>query len=181
MLGNIIRTQRKKMNVTLKELSEQVGITAGGLSQIERGEVDPSLAVLRRISRALQLPLYVMFSEESGSFISRNGKRQKANFCDTYSYEFLTPTQKTSGIEPKVEVVMVTLGAKTYGDDTLSAHEADECFVVLKGEIVVEMENENVHLFEGDSLYLTEGVRHRLYNPGDMDVIGLSILSAMIF
>ena len=34
MLGNIIRTQRKKMNVTLKELSEQVGITAGGLSQI---------------------------------------------------------------------------------------------------------------------------------------------------
>ena len=76
---------------------------------------------------------------------------------------------------------MVTLGAKTYGDDTLSAHEADECFVVLKGEIVVEMENEDVHLFEGDSLYLTEGVRHRLYNPGDMDVIGLSILSAMIF
>ena len=45
----------------------------------------------------------------------------------------------------------------------------------------MEMENENVHLFEGDSLYLTEGVRHRLYNPGDMDVIGLSILSAMIF
>ena len=181
MLGNVIRPQRKKMNVTLKELSEQVGITAGGLSQIERGEVDPSLAVLRRISKALKLPLYVMFAEESGSYISRKGERQKANFCDSYFYEFLTPTQHTSGIEPKLEVVMVTLGAKTYGDDTLSSHDADECFVVLKGEIIVEMENEDVHLFETDSLYLTEGVRHRLYNPGDTDAIGLSILSAMIF
>ena len=67
MLGNVIRTRRKKMNLTLEELSKQVGITSGGLSQIERGLVDPSLSVLRRISRALNLPMNVMFSENNES------------------------------------------------------------------------------------------------------------------
>ena len=182
MLGNVIRTRRKKMNLTLEELSKQVGITSGGLSQIERGLVDPSLSVLRRISRALNLPMNVMFSENNESYVTRMGQRTKALFSDSsIDYDFLSPIVHTSGITPKVEVVMVTLRPQSYGGDALSAHESDECFVVVQGEIEVQMENETVLLHQADSLYLTEGVQHRLHNPTDTDAIGLSIMSGMTF
>lgn len=182
MLGNVIRTRRKKMNLTLEELSKQVGITSGGLSQIERGLVDPSLSVLRRISRALNLPMNVMFSENNESYVTRMGQRKKAMFSDSsIDYEFLSPIVHTSGITPKVEVVMVTLRPQSYGGESLSAHESDECFVVVQGQIEVQMENETVLLQQADSLYLTEGVQHRLHNPTDTDAIGLSIMSGMTF
>ena len=76
---------------------------------------------------------------------------------------------------------MVTLRPQSYGGESLSAHESDECFVVVQGQIEVQMENETVLLQQADSLYLTEGVQHRLHNPTDTDAIGLSIMSGMTF
>jgi mannose-6-phosphate isomerase-like protein (cupin superfamily) len=42
------------------------------------------------------------------------------------------------------------------------AHEIDECYVVLDGELVIEIEGkETLHLAKGDAYVVRAGTRHR--------------------
>ncbi|QNL43813.1 helix-turn-helix transcriptional regulator [Oscillibacter hominis] len=183
MVGDAIRKIRKKKNLTLEYLSHQVGITPGGLSQIERNIVDPSLAVLQRIAKELNVSLHVLFTEENGSFISRSGKRKKAVFSDVnVTYEFLTPQPRIDGITPNMEVTLLTLKPNSWGTESEASHDVDECFVVVKGTFEIHCSGEApIILHENDSIYHTPGTLHRFYNPGDTDAVAVSILSAVIY
>lgn len=54
-LGEFIRTQRKLANLSLRELAALTDLSNAYLSQIERGLHEPSVRVLRSISRALDI------------------------------------------------------------------------------------------------------------------------------
>lgn len=183
MVGNVIRERRHKKGMTLASLAAEVGVTSGGLSQIERGIIDPSLAVLKKIAAALNISLYLLFTEESGNYVSRSKDRRKAHFPDlNIEYEFLTPRPRFDAITPKIEATMMTLGPKAWSSENFEFHEADECFVVISGCFEVHIpDQETVTLYEKDSIYHTQGVVHRLFNPGDTDAVAISILSDVIY
>jgi mannose-6-phosphate isomerase-like protein (cupin superfamily) len=51
--------------------------------------------------------------------------------------------------------------AKVHGTFTWHAHEhEDELFLILKGRLVIEMEDRSVELGEGDLFVVPKGVRH---------------------
>lgn len=183
MIGNKIRELRKKKDLTLDQLSSMVGITSGGLSQIERDIVDPSLSLLKKLATALGISLHTLFSEECGNFISRSRDRRKIYFSDNdICYEFLTPRPSQTDINPKIEVNMVTLKANAWGSDTYTSHTADECFVVTEGVFEVHIEGEEaITLYAGDCIYHTAGVSHRIYNPSNNDSKALSVLSDIVY
>lgn len=183
MLGDTIRKIRKKRNMTLDTLSQRVGITSGGLSQIERNIVDPSLAVLQRIAKELGVSLHVLFTEENGSFVSKKGSREKAVFSDVnVTYEFLTPQPRIDGVTPRIEVTLLTLKPGSWGTDHAAAHDVDECFVVLQGCFEIHCEGEDpIILHAQDSIYHTAGTLHRFYNPGDTEAVAISILSDVVY
>lgn len=183
MLGNHIRELRKKRSLTLEQLATQVGITASGLSQIERDLVDPSLSLLKKLADALGVSLHNLFVENTANYVSRKEDRKQIFFCDNnLIYEFLTPRSSQSDIPPKMEVNLVTLKAKTYGSDQYTSHNADECFVVLHGIYEILIENEDsITLYEGDCIYHTAGVNHRIYNPSNTDSVAISILSDIVY
>jgi transcriptional regulator with XRE-family HTH domain len=54
-LGEFIRTQRQRANLSLRRLAEQSGISNPYLSQIERGIRKPSAEILKNLSRALEI------------------------------------------------------------------------------------------------------------------------------
>ena len=54
-LGEFIRQQRERTNLSLRRLAEKAGISNPYLSQIERGLKKPSAEILARISRALEI------------------------------------------------------------------------------------------------------------------------------
>ncbi|MDF2616737.1 MAG: sinR [Sedimentibacter sp.] len=64
MIGEKIRNIRKSKSLTIVELSEKIDVTSGYISQIERDLISPSLAVLKRLSQALEVPLSVLFMED---------------------------------------------------------------------------------------------------------------------
>lgn len=51
-LPNMLRTLRKQANLTLKEVSEQTGISLSFISEVERGRANPSIETLMRLSAA---------------------------------------------------------------------------------------------------------------------------------
>ena len=54
-LGEFIRSQRERANLSLRRLAEKSGISNPYLSQIERGIRKPSAEILRNLSRALEI------------------------------------------------------------------------------------------------------------------------------
>jgi transcriptional regulator with XRE-family HTH domain len=54
-IGPILRRHRKSRGLTLEELAELSGVSRSMLSQIERGQANPTLAVLWSLTRALKL------------------------------------------------------------------------------------------------------------------------------
>ena len=56
-LGALLRAQRRAADLTLRDLSERTNVSNAYLSQLERGQHEPSLSVLRSIASALGVPL----------------------------------------------------------------------------------------------------------------------------
>jgi len=52
-LGEILKQQRLRMSLTLRELTELSGVSASHLGRVERGERFPSASILRRIAKPL--------------------------------------------------------------------------------------------------------------------------------
>ncbi len=61
-LGEFIRTQRERANLSLRRLAEKSGISNPYLSQIERGIRKPSAEILLNLSRALEISSNTLYT-----------------------------------------------------------------------------------------------------------------------
>lgn len=62
-LGDFIRQQRERANLSLRRLADTAGISNPYLSQIERGIRKPSAEILSRLSRALEISANSLYSK----------------------------------------------------------------------------------------------------------------------
>ncbi|MGH9126617.1 MAG: helix-turn-helix domain-containing protein [Acidimicrobiales bacterium] len=62
-LGNFIRTQRQRANLSLREMAELANVSNPYLSQIERGLHEPSVRVLKAIASALDMSADALLSQ----------------------------------------------------------------------------------------------------------------------
>ena len=61
MLGKRIKSLRKSKGHTQERLAEIININTNYLAVIERGEANPTLALLERLSTGLEVPLPELF------------------------------------------------------------------------------------------------------------------------
>tara|TARA_R110002072_G_scaffold123048_27_gene258177 strand:+ start:2985 stop:3560 length:576 start_codon:yes stop_codon:yes gene_type:complete len=64
-LGRRLRTVRKKGQLTLEQLAESSNVSRSMLSQIERGEANPTFATLWNLTRALGIDLAELVEDAS--------------------------------------------------------------------------------------------------------------------
>jgi two-component system OmpR family response regulator len=61
VIGDTIRTYRKEMSLTLKQMARRTGLSVSLLSQIERAETSASISSLYKISVGLQVKIRDLF------------------------------------------------------------------------------------------------------------------------
>jgi transcriptional regulator with XRE-family HTH domain len=184
LLGEKIREVRQKAKLTLNDLANKTGLTASYISQVERGLIDPSISSLRRISAALDVPLYVFLTEETEQqhVLIRANERIKLNLPHSnIIYEFITPKVSETKVKSKMEIIYLRLKAKSWSSDKPFVHAADECVFLIDGTMEVELGTEKYTLYTGDSIYIQENIPHRFYNAGDKTAIFISVICPSIF
>lgn len=62
-VGEFIRLQRERANLSLRRLADKAGISNPYLSQIERGIRKPSAEILKSLSRALEISANSLYSK----------------------------------------------------------------------------------------------------------------------
>lgn len=62
-IGKLIKAKRKEIAISQEELAFQADIDRTYVSQLERGIGNPSLHILYKVAKALQLPMETLFTQ----------------------------------------------------------------------------------------------------------------------
>ncbi|TWT06387.1 helix-turn-helix transcriptional regulator [Planococcus sp. CPCC 101016] len=167
-LGQTVLNYRKKNGMTIREFAESAGISTSLISQIERGQANPSLSVLTLIAQTLNVPLFTLFINEidTDSLISRKQDRKNVyrENSDHIVYDVLTP----DFMKAPIELLIMDLKAHSSTTESHYSHgNQEEIAVVMKGQAYVELESTEYFLNEGDVVRIPPNVKHRFLNKSD--------------
>ena len=156
----------------------QVNLTVSALSQIERGASDPSISSLRRIAQAFNVPMFqFLVGSVQREIVVRSDRRIKLNFPDR-ELEYELVSADTSG-EFEVLALAIKPGGST--SNAANSHASEECALVLKGEVVVEVAGQAYTLGAGDSIKVHRELPHRIMNQSNAGAELLIIISPPTF
>jgi len=163
LVGRRLRELRQERGIGLRSLAAGSEVTSGFLSQIESGRVMPSIASLVRICAVLQVHVGDVF-DESGS----KARLVRSSERVVYSYPESGIRDEVLTADPtyRIEVVHSHFapGGSTGGQ--LYSHGSQvEAAIVLKGQIVVRLEDEQHTLRVGDALTFPGTLLHDVRNP----------------
>jgi transcriptional regulator with XRE-family HTH domain len=165
--GTRVRTLRDGMDLSLRELSDRSGVSAPMLSQVERGETSPTLAVAERIAEGLELSLsqLLRLDEAEGVSVVRASGRLRAG-RGGHRYEVLTPP--FPGLRAEVSLHVLAPGASTGepGDPPMHEPGSRETAVVLSGRLRLVCAGAAYDLEPGDSVTFDADLPHHLENRG---------------
>jgi transcriptional regulator with XRE-family HTH domain len=183
LIGEKIRSIRKNKKLTIVELSEQINVTSGYISQIERDLISPSLAVLKRLSEALEVPLSSLFIEDHDRNVItiQHDERTKVKFGNiNVELEFITPILNNNDKTNNVEAFLFKLMPKSWISENTIIHESKVCIYVISGEIQCHIGNNIYTISKGDSICVPENNGHMIFNSNDDESEALCIISPAI-
>ncbi len=161
-IGRQVRLYRQQLNMTVSDVAKLAKLSPGMLSKIENGMTSPSLATLRSLSQALNVPVTSLFRKYDdqrdavyvpagqGLLIERRGTRAG------HEYRLLG---HAVGKRINMEPYLITLTEKSE-IFPLFQHEGLEFIYVLEGEMIYRHGGQTFHMQEGDSLFFDSDVTH---------------------
>ena len=178
-VGARVRALRESMGLSLRDLAQRCGVSAPMLSQVERGEASPTLAVAARIASGLELTLsqLLRLDEDNHLVITRRGqgriRRRRGHVV-----EELSPG--LPGQRAEVSLHVLVPGASTGGPDDPPIHEpgSRETLHVEAGTVVLWIDGVEHPLAEGDSATFDADLPHHLSNHGDGEARFLAVVSS---
>ena len=180
-LGPRVRALREGLGLSLRELGDRSGVSAPMLSQVERGETSPTLAVAARIAAGLELTLsqLLRLDEGEGVTVVRAGERGAgATRSNGHSYEVLTPP--IPGQRAEVSFHTLDPTAVTGGPDDPPIHDpgSRETVVVQSGRLRLVCDGSGYTLAAGDAVTFDADLPHHFENPGRREARFYAVVSA---
>ena len=176
-IGARLRGLREVLDIPAQEVADLCNITLEHYEKIERGEADPSVFRLQKISRRYGIDIDVlMFGEEprmDGYFVTRKDQGMLVERRSDYRYQSLAAGFRMRKMEPfMVEVAPLPEGERRG----LNSHDGQEFDVVMEGTLELTIENHTMVLNEGDSIYFDATRKHCMHALGDKPVKFLCIV-----
>lgn len=179
LVGGRVRSLREAMDLSLRDLAKRSGVSAPMLSQVERRETSPTLAVASRIAAGLELSLsqLLRLDEDRHVVITRADDR-RVRRRRKHTVEELTPP--LPGQRADVSIHTLGAGAATGAPDDPPMHEpgSRETAVVLEGAVDLFIDGERNQLGEGDSVTFDADLPHHFENNGKSESRLLAVVAA---
>jgi len=178
-VGARVRALRDSLGLSLRELAERSGVSAPMISQVERGETSPTLAIAGRIASGLDLSLSQLLRlDEAEHVVVVRGGEGRSRERGGHAVEELTPP--LPGQRADVSRHTLAPGAATGGPSDPPMHEpgSRETALVLSGELTLVIDAADRVLREGDSVTFDADLPHHFSNRGDEPAEFLAVVAA---
>lgn len=162
LLGRVLHETRVAAHLSVEGLAAAAGVSAGSISQLERGRGNPSFLTLRRLAATLQVPLgHFLQGPETGPMVVRADRRKHLRLPTEPGlvYELLTPD-----LRGELEVLRSQIPPGFDNRDRPFQHTGEECVHLLSGTLQVGIGGRRFELAEGDSITYDSSVPHYWVN-----------------
>ncbi len=176
-LGDRVKSERRRLGLTLQELAGRSGLSLGMVSKVENAQASPSLRTLARLAQGLDVPVTTFFrgleEERDASFVRagqgielvRQGTRHG------HRYELLAAPK---GPLRRIQPFLVTLTDESEVFP-LFQHNGTEFLYMLSGQLTYRFGQQTYAMEPGDSLLFDGAVPHGPEVLADLPIRFLSI------
>jgi transcriptional regulator with XRE-family HTH domain len=163
-IGEVLKAARDRRGLSLRTLGARVGFSASFLSQVETGQVSPSLASLERIAHELGLTLAGLFAASDGGAmrIVRAGDRQ--GFTSSWSRARVESLMPAAAATRSLDAIAVTLAPGGVSGKHPAVHAADQFVYAAHGAATLILDETQIDLHEGDTTFIPRRTPHRWEN-----------------
>ena len=170
-VGGVLRKLRKEKNLNLEELSALSGVSKLTLGNIERGETNPTIGVLWKISKSLSIPLMALFSTESDVNLFRAGEGLRiVGEGNNWAIEPIS-----QNVNNNMEMYRAYLQPNSSYYPEKHHHNTTELATVMSGTITIKVNDELYSLNQYDSISFSTNGTHSYTNHTN-DVVVLHII-----
>jgi XRE family transcriptional regulator, regulator of sulfur utilization len=183
-IGARVHALREAEGLSLRDLSARSGVSAPMLSQVERGETSPTLAVAARIAAGLELRLSQLLRlDEDGAvtIVRASQRRRGGNPRRGHRFEVMTSSQPGQRAELSRHTLApggATGAADGEGGDQLHEPGSRETALVQRGALALVCDGRRHELREGDCVTFDADLPHHFENPGELDAVFIAVVSA---
>lgn len=169
-VGKNLRSLRGQRGLSLEKLAHASGVSRAMLGQVELGQSAPTINVLWKIARALDVPFSALISTaaQSGAQVLRASAAKKLMSHDG---SFVSRALFPFGGPRRVEFYELRLAARST--ELADAHPpgTTENLVVNTGEVEIEAGGERHLLERGDAIWFEADAPHAYRNPGRLEAV----------
>jgi transcriptional regulator with XRE-family HTH domain len=181
VIGARVRALRESSGMSLRDLASRSGVSAPMLSQVERGETSPTLALAARIAAGLDLRLsqLLRLDEDGAVTIVRSGERRHGGNARR-GHRLEVMTAERPGQRAELSRHTLAAGGATGAHDDPPMHEpgSREIALVESGRLTLHCDGERYELGEGDCVTFDADLPHHFENVGEQPAAFLSVLTA---
>jgi transcriptional regulator with XRE-family HTH domain len=171
VLQDRVTLLRKKNKLTLDQLASLSGVSRSMLSQIERGQANPTLAVTFRIAQAFGISIGELVEQPGSSAnIDVVHANDPNNFFRT-DKECKIRTLSPLHTEKSVEFYELKIAAKSSLKSAAHFEGARELLTVTEGSASIESGTTHCVLGVGDTAHYRADVEHCIENIGKDELV----------
>jgi transcriptional regulator with XRE-family HTH domain len=178
-VGSRVKSLREAMDLSLRDLAERTDVSAAMLSQVERGDTSPTLAVAQKIAAGLDLTLSQLLRlDEDRHVVIVRERDRRTRRRRGHRVEELTPP--LPGQRADVSVHTLAPGATTGAPDDPPMHEpgSRETAVVLEGEVELFIDGRRHQLADGDTVTYDADLPHHFENNASSEARLIAVVAA---
>lgn len=166
-IGQRLRLLRAARNMTITDLALAAGVSSGLISQIERGNSNPSMKTIEKLRQALGVNIWEFTDMTPSrlvadpSFVRRADSRPKIVVgVNGFSKELLSPQSNNN-----MRFMILTLPPGARSEDVLSGP-GNKGGYVLEGSALLTVGSETTQISVGDSFQFSSSLDHHIENSG---------------
>ena len=170
VVGSNLRRLRTRRGLSLERLAQISGVSRAMLGQIELGQSAPTINVLWKIARALEVTFSALISArtQSGALVLRSAESKILTSKDrSFSSRALFPFD-----EPRrVEFYELRLASGSVEDADAHPPGTTENLVVTAGSVEIDVAGDTHRLETGDSILFEADTPHAYRNAGKTEAV----------
>ncbi|MDO4614992.1 MAG: cupin domain-containing protein [Lachnospiraceae bacterium] len=162
-IGNKIKDLRNRNGLTQQELADRTELTKGFISQLERGQVSPSVITLLDLIECLgSTPAEFFEEKDEGQVVFAEEDYFEKIDEQGNSIQWVVPSAQKNLMEPLLVVI------EPHGSlEVDKPHTGEEFGYVITGKLLLHLGERICKVKAGESFYYEADVNHWVENPGN--------------
>lgn len=168
---------REAVDMTVEEFAASCNIPINEYLQYESGKKDLSVSILKKIASRYNIDVNtLMFDDEpkmKSYFLTRKGKGMAVKRVEAYKYQTLAGGFNNR----KADIFEVTVEPKAETETMhFSSHAGQEFNLVLEGRMLLKVNDKELILEQGDSIYFDSELPHGMKALDGKRVIFIAVV-----